>query len=416
MDWEEFLNRRRSEARDLDFKAGVPWSGDHRVELLQDIVAMANTSGGGVLVIGIEEEHASGLLVRRGVATADLGTWDQTPVSTYVNDHVQPDVDLDVEKHVVDGTALVFVRVREFRHTPHVFRRQLQRKGTKAVRAEGDIMIRTSAAQTTRLFAPDDVRDFLRRAARKVARADLLDLGSQVAKAPDEELEALSRVHSGARRTWAEGLDDWKGGEGGSLVAMTLFPEGDLSSELGSSPRRREALRLSSTGGVRPTFPPCDFELVDRVDALEGEAGGDCYWHIAASGAFSYAGVVDDDNQRLSEPHAIVLRRLVEAVAGTLLFGSRLYQAAGYRGRIGIELLATGLKDRILANEGAGPPIGGTRCTQSSARLGRVSSSVGIASWREETSAFAERLIAPFGAPASVLRDSLADVAAGVLP
>ncbi len=63
IDWARYIGEQLGEQKNIDFKAPCAWAGADRAKLAADIIAMSNSEGGGVLVIGVREDSAKKLLL-----------------------------------------------------------------------------------------------------------------------------------------------------------------------------------------------------------------------------------------------------------------------------------------------------------------------------------------------------------------
>jgi predicted HTH transcriptional regulator len=62
LDEKATLIHRRSETAHVDYKAGLEWNKenrDHQLELIRDMIAMANTPAGGTLILGVEDGNSN---------------------------------------------------------------------------------------------------------------------------------------------------------------------------------------------------------------------------------------------------------------------------------------------------------------------------------------------------------------------
>ncbi|HEY7035157.1 MAG TPA: ATP-binding protein [Thermomicrobiales bacterium] len=111
----------RGEAKDIDFKGPMGWNpkADQAgcCGLVKDILAMANTMGGH-LVIGVGET-ASGL-DPIGVNAAELAGWDTTKLNQFVNRYADPPINATLLKRQHAGNTFVVIEVPVFPDMPHV--------------------------------------------------------------------------------------------------------------------------------------------------------------------------------------------------------------------------------------------------------------------------------------------------------
>lgn len=154
----------RYETNNRDFKSAVFWD-DKREEFVKDLIAFANTRGGGELYVGWnpDDEAFSGL------SEAQLKSYDSTIISEQVNKYASSPVELTVVALKHEGKHLVRIKVQEFEREPILFEKMLHAKGGEQILArEGDLWIRDNAA-TVRVSTAEQMRDILERALEKKA-------------------------------------------------------------------------------------------------------------------------------------------------------------------------------------------------------------------------------------------------------
>ena len=118
---------RRMETKDLDYKGPCAWDEtDKRAccEIVKDILAMANTLGG-YLVIGVSE--VDGRLSFDGLTAAELRTWDTTRVNRFLQNYADPPINVTLQKPQCDGKEYVVLTVPRFSDTPHLCQRDYER-------------------------------------------------------------------------------------------------------------------------------------------------------------------------------------------------------------------------------------------------------------------------------------------------
>jgi len=145
------------EGRDLDYKERIDLdSNTSKAELARDIIAMAN-SGGGRLVVGVAERDDS--FERIGVPAAELLRYETTKIN-------------DAVKKYVTATAYVSSRVVEYQGNRFIFIEIYPSEDTIALAAipnekaglyPGRIYIRTQDGRTTELTDPLDLRRLIDR-------------------------------------------------------------------------------------------------------------------------------------------------------------------------------------------------------------------------------------------------------------
>jgi Putative DNA-binding domain len=116
--------RQGYEDRDLDYKAPMAWNEKDRkacCEIVKDILALANTHGG-VLVIGVEEPLAGGAYRYTGLTEEQLRSWETTRVNQFVQTYADPPINTTLHRLEDNGKWYVVIGVPVFSHVPHFCR------------------------------------------------------------------------------------------------------------------------------------------------------------------------------------------------------------------------------------------------------------------------------------------------------
>lgn len=183
----EIVDRlRREEDRGFDFKGPAEFSGDFRAGLTVDIAAMANTPGGGTVVIGVL--RAEGVWKVEGCNATQLASFDKTPVTQYVRNFLDPLPRFGIESVEVDGKKLVVVPVAEFEDVPTVVKKTIQTPKDTLAR-EGDLLMRSEAAQSRVIQSADEMRQLLGRALSRKSENLLAEIRAVVTGVGPRQLE-----------------------------------------------------------------------------------------------------------------------------------------------------------------------------------------------------------------------------------
>src|SRR5437867_3600033 len=82
------------EAVNIDAKGPMEWNGgEASAGLTKDILALANSRDGGVIVVG-KEEPQPGKFVPTGLSEQQANSFETTKVATWVNNHCSPPINL----------------------------------------------------------------------------------------------------------------------------------------------------------------------------------------------------------------------------------------------------------------------------------------------------------------------------------
>lgn len=177
---------RRQEDRNFDFKAAMDFSGDFRAGLTIDIAAMANTAGGGTLVIGVPK--VNGLWAPTGLNGDQLATYDTTRMVQFIKNVLDPLPHFEIETVEFEGKALIVLSIVEFEDVPIVVKKTIQ-CGQNLFARDGDLLIRSVAAESRAIQSADELRQLLGRALSRKSENLLADIRAVVTGAGPRHLE-----------------------------------------------------------------------------------------------------------------------------------------------------------------------------------------------------------------------------------
>jgi len=177
---------RRQEDQNCDFKAAANFSGAFRAGLTVDIAAMSNTPGGGLLVIGVRK--VAGVWTVEGCDAAQLTSFDMTTVMQFIRNVLDPAPRFEIEQVAVEGKELAIFAVSEFEDVPIVVTKTIQ-EGDRLFAKEGDLFVRSEAAETRRVQSAGELRKMLGRAISRKSENLLADIRAVVTGAGPRKLE-----------------------------------------------------------------------------------------------------------------------------------------------------------------------------------------------------------------------------------
>lgn len=307
-DWRRYLGEQLGEHKNIDFKAASAWSGESRVRLAADILAMSNTAGGGVLVIGVSEDAAKRLQLD-GCDDTQLRSFDRTPIVDYLATRAAPEVDVQIEKPTHDGKTCIVIRVAEFSQTPLIVTTDLQfndgQGRSQCVARKGDILIRTNAAQTARVASEQAMRELIRLSVLKTREEIVVGIRALLdAEARPRAKEDID-VHQTALADWSTTFHAWRNQKPDqAFFVAQLLPATDLSAGVDSLSTLRARVESADVRLQGTDFPGQRHATARNVgQAVEWSIGDDHLWRSYRTGAFFYAarlrtGFRDDDGRR----------------------------------------------------------------------------------------------------------------------
>ncbi len=109
--------RSHREDREYEFKQGQPWD-ELKLKIVKSVLAMANLSGGGRIIIGVSENPTTRAYEPSKMTEDDSNTYKQDDVSQYVNEYAEPYIGLDLKHFSKDSVHFVVIDVSEFENEP----------------------------------------------------------------------------------------------------------------------------------------------------------------------------------------------------------------------------------------------------------------------------------------------------------
>jgi hypothetical protein len=189
------------ESANIDAKGPMEWDGgEASAGLTKDILALANSRDGGVIVIG-KDEPEDGKFVLTGLTEPQAASFETTKVATWVNNHCSPPVSLVCHRHEHQGRLFVVVAVTEFHDVPVICTKQFEFPGkpAKVLLRKGAVNVRTANAESAPLSTVEEMRQLIglattKRADQMLAMFQAMMKGRPLlAEKPHEELFATER-------------------------------------------------------------------------------------------------------------------------------------------------------------------------------------------------------------------------------
>lgn len=156
----------RTETKNLDYKGRMNWlsaSKESKIGVIKDILAMANTFGGGKILFGIEDSMFEFV----GISDEEFQSFDPTKINDLLHQYSDPKFSCKVYKREVDNKKIVIIDVPEFVEIPIICRKDFHSPNTNQhVIKQGQIYIRTSKGTSESISSADEMRDLLERATK----------------------------------------------------------------------------------------------------------------------------------------------------------------------------------------------------------------------------------------------------------
>lgn len=166
IDNEDFLQiiYRGSERTNVDYKRSIPWNKKTKFHLTKDILCFAN-SGGGYIIIGVDDSGKSDKEMFTGVEIGDRETWDITEVNKTASNFSSAPIDLELIPVQDKDKNLAFLVLVIPSHTnlPHICKKTQNDKDGKSILRMGAIYSRTKKKSCEEMSDPNEVAELIRR-------------------------------------------------------------------------------------------------------------------------------------------------------------------------------------------------------------------------------------------------------------
>lgn len=111
---------RAFESKEHEFKGPIAWNGNDKkacCEIVKDILAMANTKGG-FIVIGVEETTNG--FVPKGLTPQQIASYQPEEINRYIQRYAEPPINITLAKVENNGKSFVIIKIPQFASIPHI--------------------------------------------------------------------------------------------------------------------------------------------------------------------------------------------------------------------------------------------------------------------------------------------------------
>lgn len=156
----ETLLEAKSETPNLDYKETLIWDRNHRderLEVIKDILAMANTQDGGKIVFGVRDGDFEFV----GLSDEAYASFDTTPVNQFLHNYADPAFTCSVVKKEIEGKKAVVIDVPEFSEIPIVCKQSANLSSNTEALKKGAVYVRTKDCSSEPISTADEMRSIL---------------------------------------------------------------------------------------------------------------------------------------------------------------------------------------------------------------------------------------------------------------
>jgi hypothetical protein len=351
------LIARKTETKNLDYKETTDWSGvmDEKLELVKDVLAMANTQDGGSILIGIRDSDFE--LV--GMSDSAWRSFDQTKVNDLIQRYAGRGLACQVYKYVIDGKRAVCIDVREFERDLVICEADANSSKTgKTILAKGTVYMRTLKATSEPVRSTEDMRELLARALLKKGDELLRTIEQLISGKPpapsDESQRRYTQEANQANTDFFDKLrEQFKDDGHWQITAFPLPYEPHRTPGISETGKLVQECEVSLRGW---NFPHTDSKRVESFsEGKQSQTNWERHiegYRVYRSGLFIWAGDLweDFERYRTADQHRVLaFPNVIFDVTEFVMFCMRFYEKLNPEG-VSITILLNGTRDRELVS------------------------------------------------------------------
>ncbi len=149
------------ESRTVDYKQHMIWDESNKkqcCELVKDILALANTDGGWI-VIGVSETKSG--FSHDGVTQTESLSFEVTRVNQFVNNYAEPPINTVIHKPTLGDKQYIVIEIPQFSESVHICQ-----KDYPGVLQTSAIYVRTANNQSAQITKSSDVRSIIEKSVK----------------------------------------------------------------------------------------------------------------------------------------------------------------------------------------------------------------------------------------------------------
>lgn len=353
----------KTESKNLDYKEGLNWDTspkDKKLEIVKDILAMANTQDGGKIIFGVKNDN----LEFTGLKEDDFKSFDPTKVNDLLHNYTEPIHSCQVYKQKIDEKYVVVIDVPEFPEIPIICKKEAPSSdNNKQILKKGQIYIRTEKASSEAISSVEEMREFLGRAITKkgdelLRNIERLIKGKPV-KPTEESKEKYREEINEANEFFSENLGNELKKYG--YWEISAYPTDYNPKRISDHKQIRELIDKSEAKRSGWNFPFTDLSSNSSnftkgrqsftIDGIYIEG-----YRAYQSGLFTWKSVIWEDVQGYKGNGNPVLsfERVIMIITEFFLFFKRYYELIAPESDLHFEITINGAKDRKIFSLGRG--------------------------------------------------------------
>lgn len=292
------------ESKELDFKGPMAWNGNDKkscCEIVKDILAMANTKGG-FIVIGVEETKSG--FNPKGLTLEQIASFQSEEINRFVQRYAEPPINTTLSKI----KTFVIISIPQFTSIPHICKTDYPGVLTKPT-----LYVRTDNNESAPITTTSDFHALIEAAISKKEQSLLTAIRSIIkGYEPDKDQnktinEQYTNQISHAIKTF-ENKNPLKEKNYIGYREVTFYPMSSFDDKRFGIPKLKEALKQASVNfkgwpfvfvssdskelyfiqdGIESLVAFTDFNSNDRMD----------FWRLYSSGLFYHRTLMWEESQ-----------------------------------------------------------------------------------------------------------------------
>jgi hypothetical protein len=314
---------RPHESKDHEFKGAIAWNGTDKkscCELVKDILAIANTKGG-FLVIGVEET-ANGFSPG-GLTSAQIASFQSEEINRFIQRYAEPPINTHLTKVGYDGKEFVVISIPQFGSIPHICK-----KDYPGVLTKPTLYVRTDNNESAPIATTSDFHALIEAAILKREQSLLTSIRT-ILKGPETGVEVDQAIEEQYGKQVASAInvfetkDPLKHKNYTGYREVTFFPSSYFNARRFDLSKLKGALNQASVDfkgwpfifvsnqpkdvywiqdGVESLISLPDFLGSDRTD----------FWRLYTSGLFYHRTLMWEESKDRERSKAIDINYLLD--------------------------------------------------------------------------------------------------------